>query len=302
MTGSVGRWERSARPRVLIAAVVLVTVAIVGMVGLNAVLLGRMTQQVEAAQSRSASLSNATRETLLLLQVVTDLPETADAQHLDVQRGVMGRHVAVAAPSFPPDDPKARELLDVRTEVARFPWDRLVATGGREAALRLSAMSLISRSERRINALRSQEAKQFYAATVASLAAKQRGQFALAALMTVVLGLGAGGIAVVMRRSRSDVEKAYSALKGEVNERRVAEEALRASEGRFRSLVQRASDLTIVTDDGGVVTYVSPAVEALVGYPPDDFLDLPLLVHVEPQERGAVATSITGSPSSPASC
>ena len=73
----------------------------------------------------------------------------------------------------------------------------------------------------------------------------------------------------------------------------MAEEALRASEGRFRSLVQRASDLTIVTDDHGVVTYVSPAVEALVGYRPEDFLELPLLVHVEPEERADVATAIT---------
>ena len=73
----------------------------------------------------------------------------------------------------------------------------------------------------------------------------------------------------------------------------MAEEALRASEGRFRSLVQRASDLTIVTDDRGVVTYVSPAVEALVGYRPEDFLELPLLVHVEPEERADVATAIT---------
>ena len=129
--------------------------------------------------------------------------------------------------------------------------------------------------------------------TTASLKANQHGQFALAALVTLVLGLGIVGITVVLRRSRSDVERAFAALKGEVDERRVAEEALRASEGRFRSLVQRASDLTIVTDDHGVVTYVSPAVEALVGYRPEDFLELPLLVHVEPEERADVATAIT---------
>ena len=57
--------------------------------------------------------------------------------------------------------------------------------------------------------------------------------------------------------------------------------------------MQRASDLTVVTDDHGVVTYVSPAVEALVGYRPEDFLELPLLVHVEPEERADVATAIT---------
>ena len=152
---------------------------------------------------------------------------------------------------------------------------------------------LVGQSEERINVLRSEQEKTFYAITRSSLTANQHGQFALAALVTLVLGLGIAGITAVLRRSRSDVARAYAALKGEVDERRVAEEALRASEGRFRSLVQRASDCTIVTDDRGVVAYVSPAVEALVGYRPEDFLELPLLVHVEPEERADVATTIT---------
>ena len=181
----------------------------------------------------------------------------------------------------------------MRSDLAAFPWDRLVETRGRDIALRREAIDLVARSERRVNVLRSGQEKQFYAVTTESLTANQHGQLTLAALVTLVLGLGIAGITVVLRRSRSDVEKAFAALKGEVDERRVAEEALRASEGRFRSLVQRASDLTIVTDDHGVVTYVSPAVEALVGYRPEDFLELPLLVHVEPEERADVATAIT---------
>ena len=199
----------------------------------------------------------------------------------------------VSIVSFQPDSPQVRELQDVRAQLGAFPWDRLAESRGRDDALRREAMELIARSEERVNALRSAQEKHFYAVTTASLKANQHGQFALATLVTLVLGLGIVGITVVLRRSRSDVEQAYAALKGEVDERRVAEEALRASEGRFRSLVQRASDLTIVTDDRGVVTYVSPAVEALVGYRPDDFLELPLLVHVEPAERADVATAIT---------
>ena len=293
MTGGSSRWERWARPRVLIAAVVAVLVATVSMIVLYSILLDRMSKQVEDAQARSANLSNADREVLVLLQVVTQLGVDTDPQDIDVHRGVAGRQIAVSIASFDPDDPRVQELHDVRRDLSAFPWDRLADTRGRNDALRRQAMALVARSEERINVLRSEQEKMFYAVTKSSLTANQHGQFTLAALVTLVLGLGIAGITVVLRRSRSDVERAYTALKGEVDERRVAEEALRASEGRFRSLVQRASDLTIVTDERGVVTYVSPAVEALVGYRPEDFLELPLLVHVESAERADVATAIT---------
>ncbi len=293
MTSGESRWERWARPRVLIAAVVAVLVAAVSMIVLYSVLLDRMSKQVESAQARSANLSNADREVLVLLQVVTRLGVDTDPHEIDVHRGVAARQIGVSIASFDAADPRVRELHDVRERLAAFPWDRLAETRGRDDALRREAMTLVGQSEERINALRSEPEKTFYAITRSSLAANQHGQFTLAALVTLVLGLGIAGITVVLRRSRSDVARAYAALKGEVDERRVAEEALRASEGRFRSLVQRASDLTIVTDDRGVVTYVSPAVEALVGYRPEDFLELPLLVHVEPEERPDVATTIT---------
>ena len=293
MTGGASRWERWARPRVLVAAVLVVLVMTVALIGLYSVLLDRMSSQVEDAQARSANLSNADREVLVLLQAVTQFGPDSDPDEIDLHRGVAGRQIVVSIASFEPGDPQVRELQDVRRDLAAFPWDRLVETRGRDLALRREAIDLVARSERRVNVLRSEQEKQFYAVTTSSLTANQHGQLTLAALVTLVLGLGIAGITVVLRRSRSDVERAFAALKGEVDERRVAEEALRASEGRFRSLVQRASDLTIVTDDHGIVTYVSPAVEALVGYRPEDFLELPLLVHVEPEERADVATAIT---------
>jgi diguanylate cyclase (GGDEF)-like protein/PAS domain S-box-containing protein len=287
------RWERWARPWVHVVAVVVLLGTTVSLIAVYSVLLHRMSQQVEQAQARSANLSNADRETLVLLQAVTQLDADSDPDEIDLHRGVSGRQIVVSIASFDDGAPEARELTDVRARLAAFPWDRLVATRGRDDALRRTGMAVVAAAEERINVLRSAQEQQFYRVTTASLAANQRGQLALAALVTLVLGLGVAGITVVLRRSRSAVEQAYTALKGEVAERRVAEEALRASEGRFRSLVQRASDLTIVTDDQGIVTYVSPAVEALVGYLPAELIGLPLLVHVEPAERADVATAIT---------
>jgi diguanylate cyclase (GGDEF)-like protein/PAS domain S-box-containing protein len=286
-----GRWERWARPRVLVVAVVVILLATVSLIVLYSILLDRMSKDVEQAQARSANVSNADREVFELLQVVTRFGPDSDPDEIAVHRGVAGRQIVVSIASFEEGDPQARELQDVRSRLTAFPWDRLAET--RDDVLRRSAMALVADCEERINVVRSQQEKHFYAVTTASLAANQRGQLALALLVTLVLGLGIAGIVVVLRRSRSDVARAFEALQGEVNERRIAERALRASEGRFRSLVQRASDLTIVTDDQGVVTYVSPAVEALVGYRPDDVLNLPLLMHVEPEERPDVATAIT---------
>ena len=73
MRAGTSRWERWARPRVLIAVVVVVLLTTVGLIVLYSLLLGRMSKQVEEAQSRSANLSNADREILILQQAVTHL-------------------------------------------------------------------------------------------------------------------------------------------------------------------------------------------------------------------------------------
>jgi PAS domain S-box-containing protein len=51
----------------------------------------------------------------------------------------------------------------------------------------------------------------------------------------------------------------------DISARRSYEDALRASEERFRSLVQKSSDLTLVCDADGALTYVSPASEGILG-------------------------------------
>jgi diguanylate cyclase (GGDEF)-like protein/PAS domain S-box-containing protein len=46
----------------------------------------------------------------------------------------------------------------------------------------------------------------------------------------------------------------------------------RRSEARFRSLVAHSSDLITVLDEDGLVTYQSPSIERVLGYPVDDVL------------------------------
>ena len=75
----------------------------------------------------------------------------------------------------------------------------------------------------------------------------------------------------------------------DVTERRRAEDALRASEERFRSLVQNASDIILVLDGEGTIVYVSPAVERVLGFAPEERAGLGALGLIHPEDRDRVA-------------
>ncbi len=56
----------------------------------------------------------------------------------------------------------------------------------------------------------------------------------------------------------------------DVTARREAEDALRASEARFRSLVQHAGDLITLVAEDGTIRYESPSLERILGYRPEE--------------------------------
>ncbi|MFW6123102.1 MAG: PAS domain S-box protein [Thermodesulfobacteriota bacterium] len=67
-------------------------------------------------------------------------------------------------------------------------------------------------------------------------------------------------------------------------ERRQADEDLRESEERFRSLVEATSDLVWETDAVGRLTYISPNVHDLLGYSPEEILGKTFLELLTPEE------------------
>jgi len=66
--------------------------------------------------------------------------------------------------------------------------------------------------------------------------------------------------------SKNGERGGYLALVEDITERKKAEEALRASEERFRGLVETTSDWVWEVDAKGVYTYASPRVKKVLGY------------------------------------
>jgi len=58
----------------------------------------------------------------------------------------------------------------------------------------------------------------------------------------------------------------------DVTENRQAQEALRRSEEYFRAITENASDILFITDERATITYVTPSVERITGYRPDELL------------------------------
>ncbi|MGO9568692.1 MAG: PAS domain S-box protein [Desulfomonilaceae bacterium] len=63
----------------------------------------------------------------------------------------------------------------------------------------------------------------------------------------------------------------------DITERRKMEEALRASETRYREVVQKANDIIYLTDEKGIIGLVNPAASLITGYSEDELIGMPYL-------------------------
>jgi PAS domain S-box-containing protein len=89
-------------------------------------------------------------------------------------------------------------------------------------------------------------------------------------------------------------EKAVLAYLRDVTDRKRAENALQASEERFRSLVEVTSDLIWETNREGVFSYVSPKIKDLLGYEPDEVIGRSPLDFMPVMEAEKLAQTING--------
>ena len=91
------------RPRPLRAVAALLITAIVATAAFDAyhaVQLRRVNALVQATQSQSLTLANAQRESLLLLQEITELDESGAVAAVEVQRGLLFRQINVAIAAY----------------------------------------------------------------------------------------------------------------------------------------------------------------------------------------------------------
>jgi len=78
----------------------------------------------------------------------------------------------------------------------------------------------------------------------------------------------------------------------DVTDRHEAEVAVRDSEARFRSLVQRSYDVIAVCDPTGTVLYVTPSVEAVLGFKPEEIIGTSGYEFLYPGDRDELAASL----------
>jgi diguanylate cyclase (GGDEF)-like protein/PAS domain S-box-containing protein len=71
-----------------------------------------------------------------------------------------------------------------------------------------------------------------------------------------------------------------------------AEIQMRLSEDRFRSLIQDSSDITMVMDEVGTCTYVSPASALLLGFEPEELVGVLATDMVHPDDRDRVMSRL----------
>jgi PAS domain S-box-containing protein len=80
---------------------------------------------------------------------------------------------------------------------------------------------------------------------------------------------------------------AFEGVLRDITQRKQAEEALRESEGKYRSLVERATDGILIIQDG-VVEYANPRLAEMAGTSLKEIIGAPFADYVYPDERSKV--------------
>jgi PAS domain S-box-containing protein len=109
----------------------------------------------------------------------------------------------------------------------------------------------------------------------------------------VELGRYRQSLEALLAERSSELAKIDVQLLAELEERRRMEEALRANEQRFRTLIQKSSDVISILDGEGRFVYNSPAVETLLGHPPESLIGRTCAEFIHPDDRKRIAAELS---------
>ncbi len=88
-----------------------------------------------------------------------------------------------------------------------------------------------------------------------------------------------------------DGHRARLVLAHDITTRKRVQEALEKSEGQFRSLVEDGSDIIVVVDTEGAISYVSPSITRVLGYEAADLFGASVFQWVHPEDLPSVRAS-----------
>jgi PAS domain S-box-containing protein len=89
-------------------------------------------------------------------------------------------------------------------------------------------------------------------------------------------------------RSTPSIDGRLFAIAIDISDRKRVEQELRESEERLRALVKNASDILVIIDPDGTQRYVSPPVERITGYRPDEVIGLTIDKVIHPDDMPAM--------------
>ena len=97
---------------------------------------------------------------------------------------------------------------------------------------------------------------------------------------------------IVLRADPASAAVRFLSLAEDISSTKAAEEVLRQRELRFRSLIENALDMIAVIHTDGTYVYLSPSVEKVLGYTPDQIVGQPVSRYVHPDDASTVAVSL----------